>query len=49
MTELELVNYFLTPTSQRQKQYEAVRAFALKEGSSEEIANRYGYKKSTGN
>ncbi len=43
----DLVNYFSSPVSWRQKQYEAVRAIIMEKKSVEETARSYGYKSST--
>ena len=43
----DLVDYFESPVSHRQKQYEAIRAIAIGGASIEEAAKRYGYKAST--
>ena len=44
---MDILNYFLTPASNRQKQYEAVRAFIVDKLSAEEVAAKFGYKLST--
>jgi transposase len=44
---MDLENFFKKPQSPRQKQYEAVRAFALEQISVEEIARRFSYKVAT--
>ena len=36
-------NYFLVPTSTKQKQYEALRAYFVDELSAKEVANKFGY------
>lgn len=43
----DLPDYFNNPTTQRQKQYEAVRAIVLEKQSVESVAERFGYKSST--
>jgi len=35
--------YFLIPTSSKQKQYEALRAYFVEEFSAKEVANKFGY------
>jgi transposase len=44
---MDIESYFLDPQSKRQKQYEALRAFAVEKLSAEEVAKKYGYQKST--
>jgi len=44
---MNLTNYFLSPESNRQKQYEAVRAFIVDKLSAEDVASKYGYQVST--
>jgi transposase len=44
---MELLDYFLTPISNRQKQYEAVRAFIVDKLSAEDVAAKFGYQVST--
>ena len=36
-------NYFLIPTSTKQKQYEALRAYFVEDFSAKEVANKFGY------
>ncbi len=43
----ELAHYFNNPTSQRQKQYEVVRALVLEKQSVDAVAKKFGYKTST--
>ena len=43
----DLLEYFNNPTTQRQKQYEAVRAIVLEKQSVESVAERFDYKSST--
>ncbi|MCP4368121.1 MAG: hypothetical protein GY797_08460 [Deltaproteobacteria bacterium] len=43
----DLVHYFSNPATQRQKQYEAVRALVLKMQSVDSVAKKFGYKPST--
>ncbi|MFQ5787830.1 MAG: transposase, partial [Thermodesulfobacteriota bacterium] len=45
--DFDLVEYFKNPSSQRQKQYEVVRAIVLEKQSVETIAKKYHYKRST--
>jgi len=44
---IDLVEYFSNPVSQRQRHYEVVRAIALEKQSVEEAAKQFGYKSST--
>ena len=44
---LDLAHYFNNPVTQRQKQYEVVRALVLEKQSVEVVAKRFGYKIST--
>ena len=44
---MDIVSYFLNPPSKRQKQYEALRAFAIEKLPAEEVAVKYGYRTST--
>ena len=44
---MDIETYFLDPSSKRQKQYEALRAFAVEKLSAEEVAKKYGYQTST--
>ncbi|MBL7205599.1 MAG: hypothetical protein ISS63_14925 [Desulfobacteraceae bacterium] len=44
---IDLIEYFSNPISQRQKQYEAVRAVVLETQPSEIVAKTFGYKTST--
>ncbi|MBS1259360.1 MAG: hypothetical protein MAG551_02430 [Candidatus Scalindua arabica] len=44
---IDLVHYFNNPTTQRQKQYEVVRALVLEKQSVDVVAKRFGYKTST--
>ena len=44
---MNLFDYFLSPESNRQKQYEAVRAFIVENLSAEEVAEKFGYQVST--
>ncbi len=46
-TKLDLMNYFSNPVSQRQKQYEAVRAIVIENAPVDQVAKKYGYKSST--
>jgi hypothetical protein len=43
----DLVHYFNNPTTQRQKQYEVVRALVLEKQSMDVVATKFGYKIST--
>ncbi len=43
----DLVHYFINPTTQRQKQYEVVRALVLEKQSMDVVATKFGYKTST--
>ena len=43
----DLVHYFTNPTTQRQKQYEAVRALVLEKQSVDVVSKKFGYKTST--
>jgi len=43
----ELADYFIHPISQRQKQYEAIRAIVVDNHSIDQVAKRFGYKNST--
>jgi len=45
--KLVLADYFINPVSQRQKQYEAVRAIVLENQSADTVATKFGYKIST--
>ncbi len=45
--DFDLLGYFKNPPSQRQKQYDAVRAIVLEKQSVEMIAKKYNYKHST--
>ena len=45
--DFDLLEYFMNPPSQRQKQYDAVRAIVLEKQSVEMIAKKYNYKHST--
>ncbi|MEE9356723.1 MAG: transposase [Methylococcaceae bacterium] len=45
--KLNLTDYFNQPASQRQKQYEAIRAIVIENAPVETVAKRYGYKRST--
>ena len=45
--KLDLTDYFNQPISQRQKQYEAIRAMVIENASVETVAQKYGYKCST--
>ncbi len=45
--DFDLLGYFKNPPSQRQKQYDAVRAIVLEKQSVEMVAKRYNYKHST--
>jgi transposase len=42
-----LYDYFIKPSTKRQRQYEAVRAFIVDKLSAEQVASKYGYKIST--
>ena len=44
---MDITTYFLDPPSKRQKQYEALRAFAVEKLSAQEVATKYGYQTST--
>ncbi len=44
---LDLTHYFNNPITQRQKQYEAVRALVLEKQSVDVVAKKFGYKIST--
>ena len=44
---MDIESYFLDPSSKRQKQYEALRAFAVEKLPAEEVAEKYGYQTST--
>ncbi len=44
---IDLPEYFNNPITQRQKQYEAVRAVVIEKQSVEKAAERFGYKSST--
>ena len=44
---MNISDYFLSPESNRQKQYEAVRAFIVDKLSAEEAAEKFGYQVST--
>ena len=46
-TDSDLAHYFNNPTTQRQKQYEAVRALVLGKQSVDAVAKKFGYKTST--
>ena len=43
----DLLNYFKNPATQRQKQYEAVRAVIVENESAESVAKKFNYKQST--
>ncbi len=45
--KVNLVDYFKTPLSPRQKQYETIRAIVIDGETIEDAAKRYGYKSST--
>ena len=45
--DFDLVEYFKNPPSQRQKQYDAIRAIVLEKQSVERVAKKYHYKHST--
>ena len=45
--KLALADYFINPVSQRQKQYEIVRAIVLENQSADTVATKFGYKIST--
>ena len=45
--KLNLVSYFNNPVSQRQKQYEAVRAIVIDKQAVETVATKFGYKPGT--
>jgi hypothetical protein len=45
--DFDLVEYFKNPPSQRQKQYDAVRAIVFEKQSVEMVAKKYHYKRST--
>ena len=44
---MNLSDFFLSPESNRQKQYEAVRAFIVDKLSAEQVAEKFGYQVST--
>ena len=44
---MDIIEYFKSPKSKRQKQYEAVRAIALDNIPADEVAKKFGYKIST--
>lgn len=44
---MDILDFFLSPASNRQKQYEAVRAFIVDKQSAEEVAAKFGYQAST--
>lgn len=44
---MDISNYFTNPPSNRQKQYEAIRAFVVDKLSAEKVAAKYGYQQST--
>ena len=44
---MNISNYFLSPESNRQKQYETVRAFIVEKLSAEKVAEKFGYQVST--
>ncbi len=45
--DFDLLGYFKNPPSQRQKQYDAVRAIVIEKQSVEMVAKKYNYKHST--
>jgi transposase len=45
--EIDLISYFRNPVSQRQKQYEAIRALVIDSTPIDEVAKLYGYRSST--
>ena len=47
MKNVDLTKYFNNPVTQRQKQYEAIRALVLEKLPVEEVGKRFGYKTST--
>ena len=47
MTNIDLELFFLNPDSKKQKQYEAIRAFAVDKLSAGEVAQKFNYKLST--
>ena len=47
MKNSELVNFFSKPPTQKQKQYEAVRAIIIEKQSVEFVAKKFNYKTST--
>jgi transposase len=47
MDEFDLKKFFNEPVSERQRQYEAVRAFVKEELSAKTVAERYAYKVTT--
>lgn len=47
MSNIDLELYFLNPQSKKQKQYEAIRAFAVDKLSAQEVANKFNYKLSS--
>jgi transposase len=44
---IDLLDYFKNPETQRQKQYEAVRAVIVENESTESVAKKFNYKQST--
>jgi transposase len=44
---MNILDYFISPVSNRQKQYEAVRAFIVDKQSAEDVAAKFGYQVST--
>ena len=44
---IDLLDYFKNPATQRQKQYEAVRAVIVENESAESVAKKFNYKQST--
>ena len=44
---MNIVDYFINPSSKRQNQYEAIRAFIVEKLSADEVATKYGYQTST--
>ena len=44
---IDLHDYFKNPATQRQKQYEAVRAVIVENESAESVAKKFNYKQST--
>ena len=45
--KIDLTDYFNKPASERQKQYEAVRAIVIDKEQTETVAKKFGYKSKT--